>query len=162
RRVHGGDDVLGEPRVLDRLPAVLGHLEAPAEQRLCRGGAEGHEDSWGDETELPVEPGPAGGDLGGVRLVVDAPLAARLPLEVLDRVRHVHLLAVDAGRFERLVEHAAGGTDERMTCEVLLVTGLLTDEHHLRAHETFTEHRLCCVAPEVAAATVVHCTTQSA
>src|SRR4051794_16175046 len=66
RRVHGGDDVLREARVLDRLAAALSHLEAPAEQRLRGRGAERHEDSWGDEAELPVQPGPAGGDLGGV------------------------------------------------------------------------------------------------
>jgi hypothetical protein len=48
-----------------------------------------------------------------------------------------------------------------MTCEVLLVARLLADEHHLRACEPFAEHRLRCVAPQVAAVTLVHRTTQA-
>src|SRR5262249_47489882 len=92
---------------------------------------------------------------------VNAALPTRLPLEVFDRVRDVHLVAVDAGFVECLVEHASRGTDKRMTCGVFLVTRLLTDEHHLRTNGTFTEHRLRCVAPQLATATLIDCAMQS-
>ena len=42
-----------------------------------------------DRADLRVEPGAAGVDLHRVRLLVDAPLAARLPTEMLHHVRHV-------------------------------------------------------------------------
>ena len=81
--------------------------------------------------ELGVQPRAAGGDLLGVRLLVDAALALGRPLEVLDDIGDVDLRAVDARRFECLVEHAAGGADEGKALLVLLVAGLLADEHHL-------------------------------
>ncbi len=56
---------------------------------------------------------------------MDAALAARLPLEVLDRIRDVDQVAVDAGIFEAAIEEVAGGTDERVAKAVLGVAGLL-------------------------------------
>src|SRR3546814_11846423 len=53
-----------------------------------------------------------GSDLARVRLLVDAPLAAALELEMLDRVGDVGCGAVDAGVRERLVEDAAGWPDD--------------------------------------------------
>ena len=77
-----------------------------------------------------LEPRPAGRDLTPARLLVDAPLAARLPLEVLDddssgRRRRLH----DPRFGERLAEKAAGGADERPAREVLAIARLLADEH---------------------------------
>ena len=89
-------------------------LNARAEQRLRRGRAEADDHARLDQRDLGVEPRPAGGDLAGVRLLVDAPLAARLPLEVLDDVGDVDRCAVDAGVLERAVEQLAGRADERM------------------------------------------------
>jgi hypothetical protein len=159
--VNGRHHVVGEPGALDRLAAVLRHPEAAPEERLSRRRAERNEHVRSDESQLGVEPRPARGELRRVGLVVDPALAARLPLEVLDRVRDVHLTAIDAGFLECFVEHAAGGPDERMTGDVFLVTGLLADEHYLRRCRAFTEHGLRCVAPQVATATLVHCTTHS-
>src|SRR5690348_8252165 len=161
RRVHGGDDVLGEARPLDRLAALLGDLEAAAQERLRSRGPERHEHPGGHERELAVEPGAAGGDLGSVRLVVDAPLAARTPLEVLDGVRHIDVVACDAGGLERLVEHVARRTDERMTGDVFLVSRLFADQHHPRIRASLAEHRLRCVAPQIASATLVHRASQT-
>jgi hypothetical protein len=55
---------------------------------------------------------------------VDAALAAGLPLEVLDDVRHVGARPIDAGCLQRLVEEPAGRADERLAELVLLVAGL--------------------------------------
>jgi hypothetical protein len=38
---------------------------------------------------------------------------------------------------------------------------LLADEHHLRRNGTLAEHRLRCVAPQVATTTLLHRTTHS-
>src|SRR5438067_1853163 len=78
-----------------------------------------------DRVQLAIEPRPAGGDLGPVRLLVDAALPQRLPLEVLDDVRDVGLLPVDARVRHGLVEDAPGRPDERTALLVLLVPGLL-------------------------------------
>ncbi len=75
----------GERRGAD-LAAVLRHLEVLAEERLRGGGAQAHDGARADDRELGVEPGAAGADLAGVRLLVDALLAPRLPLEVLHGV----------------------------------------------------------------------------
>ena len=67
----------------------------------------------------PIEaPGPAGADLRGVGLLVDAPLAAQAVLEVLDHVGDVDVGPDDAGLLERIVEHAARGADERLALDV--------------------------------------------
>src|SRR5205085_8990908 len=86
--------------------------------------------------------------------LVDAALPARRPLEVLDRVRDVHGVTVDAGLLERVVEHPSGRPDERLALEVLPVARLLADHHDLRAGTAFTEHRLGRVPVQVAALAV--------
>ena len=75
---------------------------------------------------------------------------AGLPLEVLDDVRDVGELAVDARLLERPVEQLAGGADERPAGEILLVAGLLADEHQLGLGPSLAEDGLRAAAPEVA------------
>ena len=104
-----------------------------------------------DDRELGFEPRAAGRHLGPVRLLVDPALPARLPLEVLDRVRDVDGRAVDSGRLEGLVEQPPGGADERPPGAVLLVAGLLADEHRRRPARTLPEHGLRSDLPELAA-----------
>ena len=101
--------------------------------------------------------GRAGGDLRPVRLLVDASLALALPLEVLDDVRHVCEGAVDAGFLHRLVEEAARGPDERLAGPVLLVAGLLADEHDVGLRRAFAEDRLRPGFPERAGLAAGRC-----
>src|SRR5579862_4263220 len=108
-----GDNVLRELGPRDRLAAFASDTKARAKECLRRGRAEQDEYLRSDGFEFRVEPTPAGGNLFPIRLVVDAALALRVPLEVLDRVRDVDPAAVDAGECECVVEHAAGGPDER-------------------------------------------------
>jgi len=77
---------------------------------------------------------------------------ALLELEVLDHVGHVGLGALDARGLQPAVELATGGADERPARQVLLVAGLLADQHHARAFQALAEDSLGCAAPEVAAA----------
>src|SRR5581483_401337 len=76
------------------------------------------------------------------RLVVDAARTACLPLEVLHRARDVRAAPVDARLLERLVEDAPGGADERRPRLILLISGLLADEHDVRRSPARTEHDL--------------------
>src|SRR3954452_11797152 len=98
---------------VERPPAVLRHLEVPSEQALrgCR--TEQDEGPRLHEGEFCLEPGPTGHLLGPARLVVDPAWAASLPFEVLDGVRDVRRLAVDAGLVEGAVEELPGRPDER-------------------------------------------------
>src|SRR5439155_21216166 len=94
------------------------------------------------DRDLPLEPRAARQLLGAIRLVVDAPLAAGLPLEVLDRVRDVGLPAVNPRVGERAVEQLPRGPDERRAGEILLVARLLADEHHLGRDQPLAEDGL--------------------
>ena len=151
--MDGGRDERCEVRV-EQLAAVLREAERTPHQRLCRGGAEQHERLRLDHAQLLLQPRAAGVDLEALRGLVDAAAAALLELEVLDGVRHVGLVARDAGRLEPLVELPAGRPHERLAGEVLLVARLLADEHHARPLQALAEDGLGGAAPEVAAAAV--------
>jgi hypothetical protein len=56
-----------------------------------------------------------------------AALPARLPFEVLHRVRDVNLVPFDSRFLERAIEKFARRTDERFSREVFLVARLLSE-----------------------------------
>src|SRR5581483_2086045 len=130
---------------------LLRHAELLAEQRLRRGRAQTDDDVGLHHRELRLEPRPARGLLAPRRLRVDPPLASRLPLEMLDRIRHVRRGAVDTGELERLVQQAPGRADERAPRAILLVARLLADEDDARVVGALAEHRLRPRLPERAA-----------
>src|SRR5262249_46246287 len=148
RRMHRCQDVRRE-RGSDEPPAVATYPELRPEQGLRGGRAEAHDDPRAYQRDLTLEPRTAGRDLASVRLLVDAPLPAGLPAEVLDHVGHVGLRAFDGGLLERPLQELAGRADERSAGEVLLVSGLLADEHHQRVRSSFAEDGLRRPLPEV-------------
>ena len=83
---------------------MRGHFELPSEQRLRSGGAEADDDAWFDQGNLGIEPRAARRDFRRARLLVNPPLAARLPLEMLDDVGDVGRRPVDARGFQRAIE----------------------------------------------------------
>src|SRR5205814_6421342 len=107
-------------------------LEARPEQRLPGGRAEQDEDLGVDDVELRAQPRQARPDLPPRGLLVDAPLAALLELEVLDDVGDVDVPAVDADNRQRLVELAPRRPDEYVAEPILTVAGHLAHHHHLR------------------------------
>src|SRR4051812_47202828 len=109
------------------LAALLRDAELAAEEGLRRRCSEADEHVRADDGELRLQPRTARGQLAPARLRVDAALAPRLPLEVLDRVRHVGRSPVDARLHERLVQESAGGAYEWCALPVLTVAGLLAD-----------------------------------
>src|SRR3954465_14181687 len=80
RRMHRGHHQRCERR-RHELAALFRHLEALSKQRLGGGRAKADERARTDQRDLRFQPGTARADLAGVRLGVDAPLAARLPFE---------------------------------------------------------------------------------
>src|SRR2546422_11124064 len=138
---------------LDELAALHADAEVAAEQHLGRGRAQQYQQVRLHHGDLGIQPGPAGVDLSGVRLLVQAPLALRLPFEVLDRVRDIDMPAVDARLLERLVEHASRGADERLSFPVLAIAGLLSDEHDLGVFGALAEDGLGTGFVEVTGAT---------
>src|ERR1700676_752304 len=70
-----------------------------------------------------------------------ADFSARDEFEMFHRIGDVDLVAVDADFFQRPVEHLPVRSDEWLAGKVLLVAGLLADQHHLGSLRTFAEHR---------------------
>src|SRR5262249_41726452 len=98
-----------------------------------------------------IEPNLAAFDFVGVGALVQAALAAHLVLEMLHRIGDENLGAGNSRVRQRPVEDAPGRADERLAAEVLLVAGLLADEHHVSGLAALARHRLRCVFVEWAA-----------
>src|SRR5262249_39938031 len=88
------------------------------------------------------EPPRAGVNVIGMRALVQPPLAANLMLEMLNRVGDEGVIAGNAGLLQRRIEDAAGRPDERQAGEVLLVAGLLADQHEMRTYAALAGHGL--------------------
>jgi hypothetical protein len=79
---------------------------------------------------------------------VQATLAPRSPLEVLDGVRQVDLAGVDLGGLQGAGENVPRRADEGFALDVLAVARLLADQHQLRLPEAGAEDRLRRVPPQ--------------
>ena len=79
------------------------------------------------------------------------PLAARLELEVLHRVRDVGARAIYARLLQRLVEQLAGRPEEGLSDKVFLIAGLFANEHEVGVRRPLAEHGLRRVLPQGAA-----------
>src|SRR5712692_2475386 len=150
-RVDRGQDVGCQWRA-NQLAPLLGYAELIAQQRLCGCGAEAHDDPRPDGGDLRLQPGAASRDFASIWLLVDTSLAARLPFEVLDGVGHVHLVTIDAGSFERLIQQLARRPDERPALAILIVARLLAHHHQLGRGAALTEHRLRAALVQITAA----------
>src|SRR4051794_28506052 len=105
------------------LAALLRHAKSAPEQRLRSRGSKAHDHERVHEIDLHPEPWTARVDLGRTRTPVEPPLPAWFPFEMLDRIRHVDLVAFDAGGLERTIQQSPGRADERPPGAVLLITG---------------------------------------
>src|SRR5829696_495836 len=135
---HGGPAELR----LEELAVVLHHLRLGADYGPDGSGTQADHDLGVHDVELGLEPWRAGLDLLGLGRLVDAPLALRRPLEMLDDVGDVGIASLDPRLLERLVEDPAGRPHEGMPLDVLAVTGLLADQHQPRPLQPLAEDRL--------------------
>ena len=80
--------------------------ERASEQRFRGDRAEADDDLRFHQRNLVLEPGKAGANLSETRGFMEATLRARIlgPLEVLDRVREIEVIAIDACCVERAIE----------------------------------------------------------
>jgi len=127
--VNGSDNGWGDARILEHLAAALGDAKTGAKQGLSGGRAQAHHHARLDFSQLGLEPRSTGTYLARIGLAVDPPLAARLPLEVLDHVGDVDLRPIDADFRQRLVEDSSGRPDKRVAGAILVVARLFADEH---------------------------------
>src|SRR5260370_27078258 len=128
RSHHARSNIGSQP-----LAAARAHAEAPAQNSLGSGGAKQDQYFRPDNVYLGVEPRPALRDFDHIRLLVDAALAPRLPLEMLDDVGNVNVAAVDAGGRQGLVQHRARRAGTRAPFRVPFVPRLLANNHHAPA-----------------------------
>src|SRR5205085_8465990 len=75
-------------------------------------------------------------------LLVNAPLAARLPLKVFHRVCDINFSAIDAGVLQRPVQDLARRTNEGLSSHILVVARLFTDHHDAGVFGTSPEYSL--------------------
>ena len=108
---------------IDQTAAVLVDRRDLAEHALRRGRAHRHHQLGFDRGELALVPWAACLDLRRGRLLVQAEFSARHEFEMLHRVGDVDLGAVDAGFFQRAVEHLPGRSHERMPARSSLSPG---------------------------------------
>src|SRR5262245_44594813 len=125
-----------------RLPAHLGDRDDAPEQAARRGRAERYNCLRSHDGALAFEPPFAAIDFMSIRALVQAALAAHLMFEVFDRIGDEHILALDAGLLQRLIQEAAGRTDKWATGEILLVAWLLADQHQTRMCSPLARHNL--------------------
>src|SRR2546423_5086390 len=145
--MKGGEDIWRES-AFGELPTLCRDLELAADHCLRGGRAEADDDVRLDRGDFALEPLVAGVDLALGRRLVKAPLAARLPLEVLYGVRYVDVVALHSGGLERAVEKPSGRTDKRQALLVLLVARLLADQHDPPVGRAGPEHSLGGVRPQ--------------
>src|SRR5262245_28158672 len=91
RRWMDRDDHL-RVAIVQHLAAHRGDRHRTPEHAAYGGRAERHHHARPDDAALEIEPPAAGVDLAGVRPFVQPALAARLELEMLDRIGDEHLL----------------------------------------------------------------------
>src|SRR5437870_4025876 len=96
RWMHGGSNSFRH-RMIEEMPALLHQLVLFANDAACGGRPEADNRLGPDDRQLCPEPRLAGIDFRVRRLLMDAAFAALFELEVLHRIRDVHVIAIDTG-----------------------------------------------------------------
>jgi hypothetical protein len=93
--------------------------------------------------------------------LVKTPFAAPYPLEMLDRIGDVCVLARDSRFRKGLVEHTSRRSDERTSLAIFLIARLLANKHDVRLRRAFAEDGLRASFIEVAPFAVFGCLAES-
>ena len=140
--------------------AALGHdLYDPAENGTSRRCAETYQDARLQDGDLGNPPRPTRRHFDFIGFLMQAPLSARLPLEVFDRIGDVALAPVNAGCLQSAIEKFACGANEGTSLSVFLVARLFANEDDFGASRTFTKYRLCSVSIEGTSSACKRCFT---
>lgn len=111
------------------LTAYVANLNRKSEHCSRRRIAQGHYDSWRHDLALNRQPPPAGLDLACVRSLMNSTFTAQPVFEVFYGVGQEDGIALNPGRIKRFIKHLACWPYKRTTHKVLLISGLLTDDH---------------------------------
>src|SRR6185437_2489485 len=99
--------------------------------------ANGNEDLWRDEFDLPFEERPAGESFLRRRRTV----SRRPPI---DDIGDVNVRLTKADCCKHLVEQLSCAPDERFACEILVAAGRFPDDHKVGAWRTAIEAEFRC------------------
>ena len=108
RGMHRSHDERRQRR-FHKLAAMLRHPKITAKQSLRSSSSQADNYLRLQHGYLGIQPRPASIDFRCIRLLVDAPLAARLPLEMFHCVGDISLAAIDAGFFQSRVQQIPAG-----------------------------------------------------
>lgn len=128
-----------------------------AEDGLGSRDAETDDDPWLYDLHFGFQPRATGSNLSSRWFLVFAPLALRFPFEVLYGIRDIHVSPGNACFKERLVQDFPRRTDKRMTREVFLIPGLLSDEHDRRMDGSFAKDCLSGASVQIASGAAGRC-----
>src|ERR1700683_4728371 len=116
-----------------------------------RRGTERDDDPGLEPTDLGNEPDTAGLDMAQLRSLVQPPLTARLPIEVLHRIGDEYFCPRDVRFSEQLIQYLARRPHKRASLAVLGIARLLAPQHNLRFAGTLARHRLSGALPQFTA-----------
>jgi hypothetical protein len=97
------------------------------EKRLRRRSPQADDNLRLDQFHFRLQPGLARAHFSNPRLLMQPPLPAFLEFEVFNGVGHINLCTLEGRVGESPVEDSAGGSDKRMTLDILFIAGLLAD-----------------------------------
>lgn len=126
-----------QPRAADGTDFQIPTGQGPGGGRTQR-----HNGLRPDNCHLPLKPAQARPDFRHARLLMQATFAALKKFEVLDRIGDVNGPAVQSGIAQRPVEEQPRRSNEGLASNVLLVAGLLPNEHQGCRNRSFAEHGL--------------------
>ena len=118
-------------------------------------GAQSHGKARPNKVKFVPEPPPATLDLVRCWTLVQAPFAALLELEMLDRIGHERFAPLDSCRCQCFVENTPRRAHEWRALQVLVIAWLLAYQHQRRATWASSRHSLRRVAIKVAAAALL-------
>src|SRR5262249_35253532 len=99
------------------------------------------------------KPGAASCNFASAGLGMQSALAARLPFEMLDDVGYEHVVAINSGLLECLIQKRPGRPDKGMPGLVFLVAGGFAEEEHSSVGRSFSRYGLGGPCIQLAAAT---------
>jgi hypothetical protein len=138
------------PPMMQGLASLHRQAKFAAHKCLRRRCAQTQDQFRMNRPDFGFKPWLASPDFRGARPLVDSPLAALVEFEMLHRVGHINIRAIDPGFHQGLVENAAGGTDKRAAFAVFLIARLFTDHEQASGAWTFAENRLGGVTVQIA------------
>lgn len=144
--MDGGEKFFAPGRV-EKLPPLPGDEEVFPPQGLGGSRAEGDDQFRSQDSKLGLKPWATGGDFAGIRLLVEAALSGRLPLEMLHCIGDVGFPSIEAGGFENTIEESSRRTDKGFSFDVFPVSRNFADQDDLRVFGSFAKDGLGAVLP---------------